>query len=126
MPDLTADASCWGQLPSKKLFEKTESYFSLNFEVKKSFMKKTLTLSLSVNDVFGMTYKTSSSYPDGTTSVGNYRWDGRQAWVRLSYRFGNNKLMNRSPRQLKDPDESSRMGNGNSGGSGGAGGNNNP
>lgn len=123
LPTLTAELSCWGMLPTRSIFDKTESYISLNFGLKKSFLDRKLTLSLSVNDILGMTYKTSSSYPGGTSNVGEYRWDGRQVWLRASYRFGNNKLMNRTPRQTKDAEESSRIGSGgsgvgNSGGSG--------
>lgn len=126
IPNLTAELSSWIMLPSRSIFNKVDTYASLSFGLKKSLLNKTMTVTLSVNDILGMTYKTSSSHPDGTTSVGNYRWDGRQVWLRASYRFGNNKLMNRAPRQKKvDNEESSRMGSGGSsvgtGGESGAG-----
>jgi hypothetical protein len=118
IPTLTFEVACWGMLPNKSLFTKTGSYFAVNTGIKKTLLNNMLTLTLSVNDILGMSYKMSGAYPGGTSTVTNVKWDGRQIWLRASYRFGNNKLMNRTPRQLEEAEEASRIGTGGGSGAG--------
>lgn len=114
---LTAELSAWAQLPSKGLLETYMGYLSLNLSVKKTFFDKKLTLTLSANDLLNMGMKSDSKYPDGTSSKGSYAWSGRSVWLSVSYRFGNNNMMNRSPRQSEDLEEGGRLSDG--GGKGG-------
>lgn len=110
----------WGSLPSKTEFTKTRGQVGGGVGVKAFFFNKTLTLSANVDGSF-MPYITASSYPDARGGYNRdydwYDWDRVRGNIRITYRFGNNKMMNRAPRQKAKSEEASRIGGG--GGNGG-------
>ena len=124
-PNLTFSAYSWGQFPNQSNFTYSPGLYGGGIGIKAFFLKKTLTLSASFDVMFN-DYTNRSVYPayNGMENI-NYiqaGFDKYSGSIRLSWRFGNNKLMNRAPRQIQDADESSRLNSGGAGsGSGGAG-----
>ncbi|MDR1739822.1 MAG: outer membrane beta-barrel protein [Bacteroidales bacterium] len=118
--DWSGEISYWGMFPEKNIFNSTRYMGSFDVGVKKMFLKKTLTVTLSANNIIPMNYKNSNTYPDGSYSSMTYRWDTFTVSLSVSYRFGNNK-MTKGQRQVGGNDESSRMGGGAGSGGGGAG-----
>lgn len=118
---LTLSAYSYGSMPNRSLFSYNYGYYGGGIGIKAYFLDKTLTLSASCNMSF-TGYKEKSTYPDvnggRTVSFNHYGWDRFVGRISLSYRFGNNRMMNHSPRQKAAAEESSRLGGGNSPGSG--------
>jgi hypothetical protein len=115
--DWSGEISYWGIFPEKSLFNDTRYLGGLSTGIKKLFLKKTLTVTLSLNNLIPFNYNTSVKNPDGTYSSSTYRWDNFNVGVTVSYRFGNNK-MTKSQRQIGGNEDSSRIGGGDSDGSG--------
>ncbi len=118
-PNLTFSAYSWGQLPNQGNFEYSPGFYGGGIGIKAFFLKKTLTLSASFDVMFN-DYTSRSVYPalNGMENISYMRmgFEKYTGSIRLSWRFGNNKLMNRAPRQIGDAEESSRLGGGNTGG----------
>ncbi|MCM1531510.1 MAG: TonB-dependent receptor [Bacteroides sp.] len=116
--NLTLSAYSWGTMPTRSLFEYNYGIYGGGLGLKAFFLDKTLTLSASFYASF-TGYDTKSTYPEAdgrkTVSKMHYGWDMYTGRISLSYRFGNNKLMNRNPRQKAAADESSRLGGGGGG-----------
>ena len=124
-PNLTFSAYSWGQFPNQRNFTYSPGLYGGGIGIKAFFLKKTLTLSASFDVMFN-DYTNRSVYPayNGMENISYIQagFDKYSGSIRLSWRFGNNKLMNRAPRQIQDADESSRLNSGGAGsGSGGAG-----
>ena len=124
-PNLTFSAYSWGQFPNQSNFTYSPGLYGGGIGIKAFFLKKTLTLSASFDVMFN-DYTNRSVYPayNGMENISYIQagFDKYSGSIRLSWRFGNNKLMNRAPRQIQDADESSRLNSGGAGsGSGGAG-----
>jgi hypothetical protein len=119
--DWNGEISYWGMFPSKSLFNNTKYLGNLSAGIKKMFLKKTMTVTLGLNNIIPSDYNTSVNNPDGTYSSLTHRWDAFNVSVNVSYRFGNNK-MTKAQRQISGNEESSRIGGGGSSGGGAPGG----
>jgi hypothetical protein len=116
----SGEMSYWGQFPSKSLFNDTRYMGNLSIGAKKLFLKKTLSVTLSLDNLLPINYRSSTSNPDGTYSSSVNKWDAFCVRVNVSYRFGNDKIT-KAQRQLSKDEEASRTGGGSSSGnSGGA------
>ncbi len=91
--------------------------FAVNLGLKKSFFKKSLTATLSVNDIFNTSsvYTMDVRYPTGQRSYSEYYWQGRSISLRLSYRFGKGNVQTRQMRNASE-EEAQRGGSGQQGG----------
>lgn len=119
IPTLTAELSLWADLPSRGIYDRNPGYYYLSFAMKKTFLDKKLVLSLGIDDILDLGYKSNAHYPDGTTSYMKAYWSGRTINLRISYRFGVNTQKGKSPRQISNQmEESDRLGGGGNGGSG--------
>ena len=69
--------------------------WSMDLGIKKSFLKKTLSISLRLNDIFNIrqTHVVSfgSTYQSNYTSEMNRYRDSRQLWITITYNFSNYK-----------------------------------
>ena len=83
--------------------------------IKAFFFDKTLTLSANVDGSF-LPYISTSSYPDArggyNRDYSHYDWNRVRGNLRITYRFGNNKMMNRAPRQKSENEEAARISSG--------------
>jgi len=70
--------------------------FSLNVGVQKKFLAKNLNVKLSGEDLFYESGWSGTSYFNGLKGSGNGKWDSRRVSLSLSYKFGNNKIKNRT------------------------------
>ncbi len=122
LPTLTFEASAWISPPNKNLFTTTEGMYFVNASIKKTFYKNKLSVGLYLDDILGSSYGMEAIYPDGSIAQTQYRWNGRTAKISVSYKFGNNKNMERNQRSTRSIDESSRMGGGTGSGAGAGGG----
>ncbi len=105
----------WGSMPSREEFRRSYGQVGGGLGIKAFFFNKTLTLSANVDGSF-MPYVSSSSYPDVR---GGYNadysindWNRVRGNLRITYRFGNSKMMNRAPRHKEKSEEASRIGSG--------------
>jgi hypothetical protein len=126
-PIMNLELSGWAMLPQKSLFATNNALWALNLGYKISFFKKTLSATVSVNDIFntGDTWTMDAKYPTGQTSYSEYYWASRSVSLRLSYRFGKGDVMVRQKKNAAE-EESKRMGGSggqNQGGMGGGMGN---
>lgn len=80
--------------------------WSMDFGIKKSFLKKTLSVSLRLNDIFNsrQTHVVSfgSTYQSNYTSEMNRYRDSRQLWITITYNFSNYKT---KPKQRNTREE---------------------
>lgn len=117
-PRITISAYSWGNIPSRDIFTRSAGMYGGGIGLKAFFFNKTLTLSASFDGIFNP-YEIRSSYPgangEENVSFNRYDWDRLSGQIRLSYRFGNNRLINRAPRQIEKSEEASRLGGGNTG-----------
>jgi hypothetical protein len=120
---MSLDINAWYVLPQKSLFATNTSLYSVNAGFKKSFFKKTLTATVSVNDIFntGNTWTNDAKYPTGQRSYQEYYWESRSVAIRLSYRFGKGNIPMRQKKNAAE-EESGRMGGQSGQGQGGQGG----
>ena len=76
-------------LPSQGEWGKSRSSMNLNAGLRGRFLKKDLTVSLSLNNILNSGYYSwNYQYPDGSTSEGSSIWNTRSLSLRVSYRFG--------------------------------------
>ncbi|MDR1973535.1 MAG: outer membrane beta-barrel protein [Bacteroidales bacterium] len=115
--DWSGEISYWGNFPSKTNFSSARYIGGLDAGIKKMFLKKTLTVTLTFNNIIPQNYKWSMKNPDGSSYSMLNKWDSFGVYLSVSYRFGNDKVT-KSQRQIQNED-SSRMGGGGSGSSGG-------
>ena len=105
----------WGQMPSKEEFKRRYAQVGGGVGIKAFFFNKTLTLSANVDGSF-TPYISTASYPDVHGGYNNdyqhYDWNRVRGNLRITYRFGNNKMMNRAPRQKSENEEASRISSG--------------
>jgi outer membrane receptor protein involved in Fe transport len=111
LPTMSLDINGWGSLPQKSLFATNAGLYSVNAGVKKSFFKKSLTATLSVNDIFNTANKwiTDAHYPTGQHDYSEYYWESRSVALRLSYRFGKGNIPMRQKKNAAE-EETGRMG----------------
>ncbi len=116
-PTMSLELSSWASLPGKTLFTENKGMFAVNLGLKKSFFKKSLTATLSVNDIFNTSsvYTMDVRYPTGQRSYSEYYWQGRSISLRLSYRFGKGNVQTRQMRNASE-EEAQRGGSGQQGG----------
>ncbi|MDR2556747.1 MAG: outer membrane beta-barrel protein [Bacteroidales bacterium] len=119
--DWSGEISYWGMFPSKSLFSDTRYIGGLSTGIKKIFLKKTLTVTLSFDNIIPINYSSATSNPNGTYSSAVYKWDAFTVSLDVSYRFGNNKVT-KAQRQIAKDEEAARIGGGGGSGSGGVGG----
>ncbi|MCL2511931.1 MAG: TonB-dependent receptor [Bacteroidales bacterium] len=119
-PTMSLDVNGWGMLPQKSLFATNAGLYSVNIGFKKSFFKKSLTASLSLNDIFNTANKwtNDAKYPTGQQSYSEYYWASRSISLRVSYRFGKGNIPMRQKKNAAE-EEAGRMGG--QGGQGGQG-----
>jgi len=108
---MSLDVNCWAMLPQKSLFATNAGMFSLNMGIKKSFFKKTLTATLSLNDILNTANKwtNDAKYPTGQRDYQEYYWSSRSVSVRLSYSFGKGNIPMRQRKNAAE-EEAGRMG----------------
>lgn len=70
--------------------KRLESY-QLNASLKKSFMKKKLTATISARDILNSRSRKSETWSDDFEQTSDFHWNGRNISLNLSYRFGNSK-----------------------------------
>ncbi len=117
--NFTAELTCNYHPKSRETFSDSRSQFSLSAGLKKTFFDKKLTARVSVNDLLNSSgsWEEKESYPDGTKTDGVWRWESRQVWLSVSYRFGKQDIQPRQRKSASD-DEQGRMGNGGGSGTG--------
>ncbi|MDR0763293.1 MAG: outer membrane beta-barrel protein [Bacteroidales bacterium] len=116
--DWSGEISYWGMFPSKSLFDDTRYLGNLSVGAKKMFLKKTLTITLSLDNIIPANYRNATYNPNGTYSWSVNKWDTFGVRLNVSYNFGNNR-MTKSQRQISNGEEPSRIGGGGSGSGGG-------
>ena len=120
LKNYTFDISGYGSLPSEGTFGRNAGRININAGLKANLLKRTLTLRLSINDIFNNgIWKSDYIYPDGSTSVSESRWESRSLWLSASYRFGKQDIQPRN-RRVNNNEELERIGNGGNNGEGGA------
>ena len=109
LKNYSIELSAWGLAPSENTFGRSEGLFSVNAAFKADLIKRTLTLKVSVNDIFNNgKWIQNNIYPDGSVSKGEWRWESRRLWVHISYRFGKQDLQLRQKR-MESQEELQRM-----------------
>jgi hypothetical protein len=113
LKNYSIEISAYGSPSSESTFGKTKGRIFVNAGIKANFLKNTLTAKVSINDIFNNGYwQERSTYPNGNSSYEDYRWESRQVWITLSYRFGKQNIQTRQMKS-RDNDELDRMGGGN-------------
>lgn len=111
-PQLTVSAYSWGNMPSRSLFSTNSGNYGGGVGLKAFFFDRTLTLSASLNAGF-TPFQMKATYPGSlggeNVSFSRYDWDRLSGRIQLSYRFGNDRLMERRPREVEQSEESSRI-----------------
>lgn len=112
---VTLSAYSWGQMPEKSIFGKRPGSYGGGLGIKAFFFDQTLSISASL-DMILSDFETLNAYPGvnggENISFSSYRTDRFTGRISINYRFGNNKMMNRAPRQIEKSEEASRLGNG--------------
>ena len=109
LKNYSVELSAWGLAPSENTFGRSEGLFSVNAALKADLIKRTLTVKVSVNDIFNNgKWIENNIYPDGSESKGEWRWESRRLWVHISYRFGKQDLQLRQKR-MENQEELQRM-----------------
>jgi hypothetical protein len=124
-PTMSIDINSWGMLPQRTIFTKNAGLYSINMGLKKSFLDRKLTATLSINDIFNTAGKwtndTRTPTEEGTIhSYQEYVWPSRSISVRLSYRFGKGNVQTRRMREASE-EAAGRMSSGGGGQGGGMG-----
>lgn len=113
LKNYSIEISAYGSPSSESTFGKTKGRIFVNAGIKANFLKNTLTAKVSINDIFNNGYwQERNIYPSGNSSYEDYRWESRQVWITLSYRFGKQNIQTRQMKS-RDNDELDRMGGGN-------------
>lgn len=101
-----------GRLPSESTFGRDKGRIYVSAGFKANFLKRMLTVSLNVNDIFNNgVWSSDYVYPDGSSSKSESRWESRSVNLSISYRFGKQDIQPRS-RRNGSSDEMDRMGSG--------------
>ncbi|MDL2297056.1 TonB-dependent receptor [Bacteroidales bacterium OttesenSCG-928-B11] len=110
------ELSGYGNPPSEDLFGKTDARITINAGARALFLKKKLSIRLSINDIFNNGFwRENYTYPNGMQTTGEWMWESRSVWLTCSYQFGKQDIKSRNLRG--DSDELNRSGGGgNSGG----------
>ncbi len=112
LKNYSIELSIFGMPPMSSIFGKSKGLFSVNAGFKASFFKQSLTIKLSLNDIFNQgIWSDYTVYPDGSSTKSTWRWESRRLWLQLSYRFGKQDLKLREKR-TNDIEELQRMGGG--------------
>ncbi|MBD0402555.1 outer membrane beta-barrel protein [Flammeovirga sp. EKP202] len=91
-----ADVTIGGALPIHNgLITSTSGYY-INFGVKKYLMDKKLQLTASINDIFNSNLRYFTSINNGNKQVASGYYDNRYFRFSVKYKFGNNKISDRS------------------------------
>lgn len=121
---ITLSAYSWGQMPSKSIFGSNPGYYGAGLGLKAFFLDKTLSVSATL-DMMLSNWESLNTYPGinggENTTFSSYRGDRFSGRISINYRFGNNKMMNRAPRQIEKSEEASRLGGSGNGSGGGPG-----
>jgi outer membrane cobalamin receptor len=98
---MSLDINSWGMFPRKVLFTKNAGMYSVNLGLKKTFLDRKLTATLSINDIFNTAnrWTNDTKLPTGQHSNMEYYWASRSISVRLSYRFGQGNVQTRRMRE---------------------------
>lgn len=116
------ELSCWWMPKQHTTFGDVRGLFFAWGGFKASLFKDKFTIRLGVQDIFNSSqWRTSSVYPDGTSSSMSWIQQRRGVKLDLTYRFGKNNIQVRQ-RKTSDNDEFDRMGGGSGNGQGGQGG----
>lgn len=100
-PDSRMELTGYYRGPSVSAQGDSKSMFFSNLSYRQDFMKKKLSATLSVRDIFGTGHWQGSSYGDGFRSTFKFQREPRVVMLTLSYKINNYK-MDKEPSQDQD------------------------
>jgi outer membrane receptor protein involved in Fe transport len=122
--DLTLSLNGGASAPWITLQGKSSGFHYTALSINKSYMKKKLTLSFSMQNVFEKyIFYNSTTQTDQFRTISNYTYPARNFRISISYKFGEMKQqIKKVQRGIENDDSSGGQSQGGQGGSGGSGG----
>ena len=95
----------WGDVPNRSGNTRYEKNYSVYSGMKLSFLEKNLLINVYVNDIFNTNISNGTEYYQNFSSAYSYKGITRNAYVSVTYKFGNNNVKG-ATKQVKFEEQS--------------------
>ena len=95
----------WGDMPNRSGNTRYEKNYSVYSGMKLSFLEKNLLINVYVNDIFNTNISNGTEYYQNFSSAYSYKGITRNAYVSVTYKFGNNNVKG-ATKQVKFEEQS--------------------